>query len=109
MLVIHKANKEHLAMKILEKAKIVKLKQVEHTINEKKILGAIRFPFIVSLKYSFKDTTNLYMLMEYVNGVRCLDTYESWEGSASRIQGSTRLKWSWPLSIFISWILSTEI
>lgn len=68
MLVQHKSSKEYFAMKILDKQKIVKLKQVEHTLNEKKILNCIRFPFLVGLKFHFKDTSNLYMLMDFVNG-----------------------------------------
>jgi len=68
MLVQHKSSKEFFAMKILDKQKIVKLKQVDHTMNEKKILAAITFPFCVGLKFHFKDTSNLYMLMEFVNG-----------------------------------------
>ena len=68
MLVQHKSSKEFYAMKILDKQKIVKLQQVEHTLNEKKILHAISYPFVVGLKFHFKDTTNLYMLMEFVPG-----------------------------------------
>ncbi len=56
------------AMKMLKKENIVKMKQVEHTLNERKILSSIDFPFIVKLSYAFKDTSNLYMVLEYVSG-----------------------------------------
>jgi tRNA A-37 threonylcarbamoyl transferase component Bud32 len=56
------------AMKMLKKENIVKMKQVEHTLNERKILSSIDFPFIVKLAYAFKDASNLYMVLEYVSG-----------------------------------------
>ena len=59
---LKKDRTQRYAMKMLKKENIVKMKQVEHTLNEKKILSSIDFPFIVKLVYSFKDTSNLYMV-----------------------------------------------
>ncbi len=60
--------KRRYAIKMLKKENIVAKKQVEHTLNEKKILSSIKFPFIVELAFSFKDNSNLYMVLELVNG-----------------------------------------
>jgi len=54
MLVKNTKDNKYYAMKILDKQKVIKLKQVEHTLNEKKILQSITFPFLVNLAYSFK-------------------------------------------------------
>lgn len=56
------------AMKVLKKADIVRLKQVEHTCNEKNILEQLNFPFLVSTLGTFQDTCNLYIVMEFVSG-----------------------------------------
>lgn len=34
--------------------KVVKKKQVEHTLDEKKILKALEHPFLIRLEYHFK-------------------------------------------------------
>lgn len=56
------------AMKILALADVIRLKQVEHVKNEKKILEEIRHPFIVNMLWCSKDNTSIYMLFEYVCG-----------------------------------------
>ncbi|CAF0865896.1 unnamed protein product [Adineta steineri] len=63
---IHK--KKQIAMKILEKQHIVKLKQIRHVINECHLLRAIHCPFIVDLLFKFKDNANLYLCLEFIGG-----------------------------------------
>ncbi|CAF1198050.1 unnamed protein product [Rotaria sordida] len=57
-----------LALKIIEKHAIVEYAQVECILSEKRILQAINFPFIVSLVYSFKDNSHLYLALEFASG-----------------------------------------
>ncbi|KAI3653487.1 hypothetical protein MP228_001434 [Amoeboaphelidium protococcarum] len=59
---------EYLAMKVMKKSEVIRLKQLEHTMNEKKILDQIEHPFLINLLGSFQDTFNLYFIMEYVAG-----------------------------------------
>lgn len=63
-----KENDLFYAMKCIEKARIIKLKQLDHTLYEKRILEAIRFPFIISMDYSFKDNSYVYFVTQFVNG-----------------------------------------
>ena len=56
------------AIKLLEKAEVVKRKQVQHTNDELHILKNIKFPFLVELWGTFQDSSNLFMVMEYVEG-----------------------------------------
>ncbi|OGE57415.1 hypothetical protein PENARI_c002G03954 [Penicillium arizonense] len=52
------------ALKILRKADVIKLKQVEHVRNERKALAAVLdYPFITNLVASFSDEKSLYMLV----------------------------------------------
>ncbi|KAG0086435.1 camp-dependent protein kinase catalytic subunit [Podila epicladia] len=55
-------------MKVLKKTEVVRLKQVEHTNNEKMILERVEHPFVINLWGTFHDTRNLYMVMDYVVG-----------------------------------------
>ncbi|XP_076349320.1 cAMP-dependent protein kinase catalytic subunit 3-like isoform X4 [Tachypleus tridentatus] len=56
------------AMKILEIADVIRLKQVEHVKNEKSILKQVVHPFIIDMLWTNHDDTSLYMLFEYVCG-----------------------------------------
>lgn len=56
------------AIKLIKKSIVIKLKQVEHTINEKNILACISCPFVISLHTYFQDKLNLYFVIEYING-----------------------------------------
>jgi serine/threonine protein kinase len=67
-LVKHKLTHKYFALKVLRKMEVVRLKQVDHIKNEKRILLDTGHPFIVTLYATFQDDTNLYMLMEYVIG-----------------------------------------
>jgi len=57
-----------LAIKILKKSELLRLKQVEHVKAEKDILAMVDHPFIINLITSFQDDKRIYMIMEYING-----------------------------------------
>eukprot|EP00475_Leptophrys_vorax_P042518 TRINITY_DN80123_c0_g1_i1.p1 TRINITY_DN80123_c0_g1~~TRINITY_DN80123_c0_g1_i1.p1 ORF type:complete len:402 (+),score=95.02 TRINITY_DN80123_c0_g1_i1:143-1348(+) len=57
-----------LALKMLKKREIIRLKQVEHIRSEKEILTKISHPFIVDFYGTFQDQNRVYMIMEYVIG-----------------------------------------
>jgi len=57
------------ALKILRKADVIRLKQCEHTRNERHILWCSRkHPFIAHLVDSWTDWNSLYLLMNYAPG-----------------------------------------
>lgn len=57
------------ALKILRKAEVIKLKQIDHVRHERQILGDVAgYPFITELIASFSDHDSLYMLLDYVPG-----------------------------------------
>ncbi|GAB9463420.1 hypothetical protein Gpo141_00000882 [Globisporangium polare] len=64
----HKATTTYWAIKILKKAEIIRLQQVEHMLSEKSILLCLDHPFIVNLAGTFQDAKYLYMVLEYVIG-----------------------------------------
>lgn len=67
-LVQSKHNSRFYAVKVLKKAQVVKMKQVEHTNDERKMLGEVKHPFLITLWGTFQDSKNLYMVMDFVEG-----------------------------------------
>jgi serine/threonine protein kinase len=57
-----------LALKIMKKSEVIRLKQVEHVKAETAILSQIEHPFIVNLLKAFQDEKRLFLLLEFVNG-----------------------------------------
>ncbi|KAL9131390.1 MAG: hypothetical protein Q9217_000658 [Psora testacea] len=61
-------NQRFYAIKVLKKAQVVKMKQVEHTNDERKMLQKVKHAFLVTLWGTFQDSKNLYMVMDFVEG-----------------------------------------
>lgn len=59
---------QRIALKIINKKSAHKMKQEEHVVNEKRILQALNFPFIIRFYFSFKDNANLYIGLELIEG-----------------------------------------
>lgn len=67
-LVQSKHNQRFYAVKVLKKQQVVKMKQVEHTNDERKMLQEVKHPFLITLWGTFQDSRNLYMVMDFVEG-----------------------------------------
>jgi protein kinase A len=67
-LVQSKHNQRFYAIKVLKKAQVVKMKQIEHTNDERKMLQRVKHPFLITLWGTFQDAKNLYMVMDFIEG-----------------------------------------
>ncbi|RDW59758.1 putative cAMP-dependent protein kinase [Coleophoma cylindrospora] len=67
-LVQSKHNQRFYAVKVLKKSQVVKMKQVEHTNDERRMLQEVKHPFLITLWGTFQDCKNLYMVMDFVEG-----------------------------------------
>lgn len=61
-------NHRFYAVKVLKKQQVVRMKQVEHTNDERKMLQKVKHAFLVTLWGTFQDSKNLYMVMDFVEG-----------------------------------------
>lgn len=67
-LVQSKHNQRFYAVKVLKKVQVVKMKQVEHTNDERKMLQEVKHPFLITLWGTFQDARNVYLVMDFVEG-----------------------------------------
>lgn len=67
-LVQSRHNLRFYAVKVLKKAQVVKMKQVEHTNDERRMLQKVKHPFLITLWGTFQDAKNLYMVMDFIEG-----------------------------------------
>jgi len=64
---IHNGYK-YFSIKAMKKRQLMKLKQLDHIMNEKRLQSSFTFPFLIECKNSFKDNSNVFLQMEYMPG-----------------------------------------
>ncbi|KAK7941177.1 uncharacterized protein PG986_013564 [Apiospora aurea] len=65
---VHLVQSKHNQRYYAIKAQVVKMKQVEHTNDERKMLSEVKHPFLITLWGTFHDCKNIYMVMDFVEG-----------------------------------------
>ena len=63
-----KGGGKYLALKMLKKAEILRLKQVDHIMSEINILGEIDFPFLIRMHGINQDDRYIYIFLDYIPG-----------------------------------------
>lgn len=86
-LVQSKHNQRYYAVKVLKKAQVVKMKQVEHTNDERRMLQQVKHPFLITLWGTFQDSKNLYMVMDFVEGGELFSLLRKSQVSSARLSG----------------------
>ena len=61
-------------MKILSKNQLKTIHQEEHTKTEHDLMVKLSSPFLVNIKFAFKDETKLYILSDFM---QCGDMFYS--------------------------------
>jgi protein kinase A len=64
----YKLDGKFYAVKFMKKHEIIKLKQVDHINNEKRLMAQIDYPFIVNMTGYTKDDSYVYIIMECITG-----------------------------------------
>ena len=63
-----KQNGKFVAMKILRKDKMINLKQVDHVMNEIRVLSVVDHAFLVKSSGFTQDEKFIYIVLDLVNG-----------------------------------------
>ncbi|KAH3660554.1 hypothetical protein OGAPHI_007140 [Ogataea philodendri] len=61
-------NNRFYAIKVLKKAQVIRMKQVEHTNDERRMLKLVEHPFLIRMWGTFQDSKSLFMVMDYIEG-----------------------------------------
>jgi len=64
----YKQDGKFYAVKFMKKHEIIKLKQVDHINNEKRLMAQIDYPFVVCMMGYAKDERFVYIIMECIGG-----------------------------------------
>jgi len=64
----YKQDGKYYAVKFMKKHEIIKLKQVDHINNEKRLMAQIDYPFVVNMMGYTKDDRFVYIVMECIGG-----------------------------------------
>jgi len=64
----YKQDGKYYAVKFMKKQEIIKLKQVDHINNEKRLMAQIDYPFVVNMMGYTKDDRFVYIVMECIGG-----------------------------------------
>ena len=67
--VVWDCSQDEKCAQIMHKAPLTEPKQIEHVLNERRLLGAARNQFCVRLEHAFQDQKYLYLLQEWIPGV----------------------------------------
>lgn len=67
-LVKNKNNNDIMAMKVIDKERLIKDDLMPYANTEKNIMLQIKHPFIIALKHSFQTPVKYFLLMEYCCG-----------------------------------------
>ena len=66
--VLSKRTLRQYALKEISKIKVIDKKSVQNILTERSILSYLNHPFFANLHYSFQDTNNLYLVLDFLPG-----------------------------------------